>query len=172
MGPDRYLPFLPTIMAWVQQTLDYHASERRAVSSFNFTRLPHYFSEDLLNTARVVLTDRLPVPPLSALGLREFSAFESQPMTGITYKDTYFLEWNAAAFDESLHCHELVHIIQWQVLGPKDFLLLYASGLIEHGYLECPLEAMAFEHQQRFEAGEPSYSVEAQVREQSLALRT
>src|ERR1035437_8223995 len=29
--------------------------------------------------------DRLPVPPLSALGLPEFADFESQPARGITY---------------------------------------------------------------------------------------
>src|ERR1035437_7856042 len=43
MGSDRYLPFLPIIVNWIQQTLDAHAHERRAVSSFNFPRLPHYF---------------------------------------------------------------------------------------------------------------------------------
>ena len=142
MGSDRYLPFLPIILNWIQQTLDAHARERRAVASFNFPRLPHYFSEGLLNTASVVPSDRLPVPPLSALGLREFADFESHPARGITYLDTYFL-WRADATDESLHFHELVHIVQWQVLGPKDFLLLYAAGLAESGYLDCALEAMA-----------------------------
>jgi hypothetical protein len=165
LAPDRYLRFLPTILNWVQQTLAAHAGERRAVSSFGFRRLPHYFSEALLNTASVVLTDRLPVPPLSALGLTEFSDFEYRPMDGITYKDTYFLRASPAAIDESLHFHELVHVVQWQLLGPEDFLLLYASGLSERGYLECPLEAMAYEHQRRFEAGEPPYSVESEVRE-------
>src|ERR1035441_9925378 len=130
MGPDRYLPFLPIILNWIQQTLDAHAHERRAVSSFKFPRLPHYFSDGLLNTASVVPSDRLPVPPLSALGLREFADFESQPARGITYRDTYFL-WRADAKDESLHFHELVHVVQWQVLGPQDFLLLYAAGLSE-----------------------------------------
>ena len=51
MGSDRYLTFLPIILNWIQQTLDAHAHERRAVASFNFPRLPHYFSEGLLNTA-------------------------------------------------------------------------------------------------------------------------
>src|SRR5262249_53580734 len=171
-GPDRYLPFLPTILNWIQQTLDAHARERRVVSSFNFPRLPRYFSEKLLKTASVVPTDRLPVPPLSALGIREFADFENQPISGITYKETYFLERSAAATDESLHFHELVHIVQWQVLGPKDFLLLYAIGLSEHGYLRCPLEAMAFEHQRRFDAGEPPYSVEAEVHGETLLLMT
>ena len=102
MGSDRYLLFLPIILNWIQQTLDAHAHERRPVSSFKFSRLPRYFSEGLLNTASVVPSDRLPVPPLSALGLREFADFESQPIRGITYRDTYFL-WRADATDESLH---------------------------------------------------------------------
>src|ERR1019366_1331489 len=55
MGWDRYLPFLPIILNWIQQTLDAHAHERRPVSSFNFPRLPHYFSEGLLNKAFSVL---------------------------------------------------------------------------------------------------------------------
>jgi hypothetical protein len=123
-----------------------------------------------LNTASVVATGRPPVPPLSALGLLEFADFESQPARGITYRDTYFL-WRADATDESLHFHELVHVVQWQVLGPKDFLLLYAAGLAESGYHDCALEAMAYEHQRRFDAGDPPYSVEAEVREQTLALK-
>jgi len=172
MGPERYLPFLPTMLTWIQQTLDAHTNQRRAVSSFNFPRVPQYFSESLLNTASVVLTDRLPLPPLSALGLREFTDFENQPISGITYEKTYFLRWSTAAFEESLHFHELVHVIQWDVLGTRDFLLLYASGLSEHGYFDCPLEAMAYEHQRRFDAGEPPYSVEAEVRDQTLALKT
>ena len=170
MGSDRYLPFLPIILNWIQQTLDAHAHERRAVSSFKFPRLPHYFSEGLLNTASVVLCDRLPVPPLSALGLREFADFEGQPARGITYRDTYFL-WRADAKDESVHFHELVHVVQWQVLGPKDFLLLYAPGLVESGYRDCWLEAMAYEHQRRFDADDPPYSVEAEVREETLVLK-
>ena len=84
---------------------------------------------------------------------------------------TYFLQSDFAAFDESLHFHELVHVVQWDVLGPRNFLLLYATGLSEHVYRECPLEAMAYEHQRRFDAGEPPYSVEEAVREQTLALK-
>ena len=171
MGPDRYLPFLPFVLDWIQQTLETHAGERRAVLSFKFSRLAHYFSAGLLKTASVVTADRLPVPPLTALGLREFSDFENQPISGITYMDTYFLQ-RAAATDESLHFHELVHVIQWQVLGQKDFLSMYAAGLAEHGYRNCALESMAYDHQRRFDAGEPPYSVEEQVWRQTLALKT
>jgi hypothetical protein len=66
---------------------------------------------------------------------------------------------------------ELVHVVQWQVLGPKDFLLLYAAGLAESGYRDCAPEAMAYDHQRRFDAGDPPYSVEAEVWRQTLALK-
>ena len=169
MAQARYGPFLPRMLDWIQRTLDSHAATARPVASFGFERLPLYFSESLLNTAQVVVTDHLPVPPLSAMGLSDFANFEVQPMSGITYRETYFLVPNAAA-DESVHFHELVHVIQWQVLGARDFLLLYAAGLIEHDYESSPLEKMAYEHQARFDAGQGTYSVEAEVREQVLAM--
>ena len=102
------------------------------MASFRFRRLPRYFSPELLNTASVVITHPLPVPPLTAMGLTEFAAFERQPMGGITYLDTYFL-LPGGANDESLHFHELVHVIQWRVLGLENFLSLYAAGLAERG---------------------------------------
>lgn len=47
-------------------------------------------------------SERIVCRPLSALGLVEFASFETQPMGGITYQETYFLEPTAAT-DESLH---------------------------------------------------------------------
>ena len=169
MTSDRYAEFLPTMLDWIQRTLEAHANEKRSVASFGFPRLPRYFSAELLNSASVVITDRLPIPPLSTWGLSEFASFERQPMSAITFLDTYFIHPNAAA-DESVHFHELVHVIQWQALGPKNFLLLYAAGLAEYGYLESPLEKMAYAHQQRFDLSWPSYSVEEEVRQQTLGL--
>lgn len=162
---SRYEPFLPAMLDWIQRTLHTHAAQAQSVARFGFKRLPHYFSESVLNAARVVIIDKLPVPPLSAMGLQEFASFEAQPMGGITYQNTYFLE-RAAAIDESLHFHELVHVIQWQLLGPKDFLLRYAAGLAEHGYAASPLEAMAYGLQAKFDTGEPPFSVETEVRDQ------
>ena len=76
----------------------------------------------------------------------------------LRYRDTYFL-WRAVATDESLHFHELVHVVQC--------LLLYAAGLAESGYRDCALEAMAYDHQRRFDAGDPPYAVDLRIREVS-----
>lgn len=170
MTLSRYAAFVPTILNWIRLTLATRDGEKLSVASFTFKRLPRYFSSETLNSASVVITNHLPRPPFSLLGLTEFATFETQPMSAITYLDTYFLDPNVSN-DESVHFHELAHVVQWQVLGPNNFLLLYAAGLAEFGYLESPLEAMAYDHQRRFDAREPPYSVEEEVSKQTLVLK-
>ena len=34
---------------------------------------------------------------------------------------------------ESLCCHELVHVVQWDRLGVDRFLLAYGIGLVQSG---------------------------------------
>ena len=67
-----------------------------------------------------------------------------------------------------MHFHELVHVIQWQLLGSECFLALYADGLEKHGYRNSPLEVMAYDHEARFNSNALPYSVEAEVRKQIL----
>jgi len=165
---SRYLTLLPEIIRWIDSTLASYARDRRPVRSFGFRRLPRYFSEAMLATAGVVLVENVPTPPLSALGLNEFTTFEMQDPAGITYRDTYFLQAKYGDA-ESLHFHELIHVIQWRILGPERFLLLYAKGLARHGYAEAPLEKMAYVHQTRFDVEQSSYAVEAEVVQQTLA---
>jgi len=166
---DRYAVVLPTILAWIRQTLEAHSHLKRPVASFGFRRLPQYFSTAILNSASVVVVDPLPVPPLSELGLTEFPDLEMATKGGVTYRDTSILQ-PACARSESVHFHELVHVIQWAVLGPERFLLLYADGFDRFGYRLCPLEAMAYDQQRRFDAWEPPYPVEEEVRTQTMAL--
>jgi hypothetical protein len=66
--------------------------------------------------------------------------------------------------DESLHFHELVHIVQWQLLGPEQFILSYALALAEFGYSRNPFEEIAYELQDRFARHEPPFPVEAAVK--------
>jgi hypothetical protein len=130
--------------------------------------LPLFYSGDLLTQAKVVLVDKCPVPPLSSFGLGQFADFENMTASGITYLDTYFVLWHEAE-RESLHFHELVHVVQWQVLGPERFLALYADGLEKHGYRNSPLEVMAYDHEARFDKQATPYSVEAEARQQLMS---
>jgi hypothetical protein len=64
---------------------------------------------------------------------------------------------------ESLHFHELVHVVQWRILGPERFLWAYADGLERFGYRNSPLEVVAYDLQERFDAGVKPFDVEAEV---------
>ncbi len=47
---------------------------------------------------------------------------------GITYLDTLSVKRELAE-QEPLHFHELIHVVQWRLLGPERFLAAYADGL-------------------------------------------
>jgi len=147
-------------MDWIQGPLAERESAARPVASLGFSRLPDYYSQAILTAARVVLVPKVPMPPLSAMGLGQFSDFEHMDANGITYLDTYFVRADHV-YDESLHFHELVHVIQWRMLGPEKFLALYADGLERFGYRNSPLEVMAYDFQDRFEREAKPFSVEA-----------
>lgn len=151
--PDNISAKLPLVVSWVSETLRAHHSQARPVASCGFTRLARYFGPQLLAQAKVVAVDAPPTPPLTRLGLPQFAAFEQMAPLGITYLDTFFIRTSEER-NESLHFHELIHVVQWRLLGPEGFLLAYASGLVEAGYRDSPLEVMAYNAQARFEAGE------------------
>ena len=63
---------------------------------------------------------------------------------GITYKNTYFIK-KGNENNLTLHFHELVHVLQWQHLGAKDFISRYIKEILQYGYKDAPLEKMAFQ---------------------------
>jgi hypothetical protein len=111
-----------------------------------------------LATARLGLR----MPPLSALGLSRFAQFERGDFDGITYIDTFFLKRHRVA-DERLHFHELIHVIQWRLLGPASFLAAYADGLDRFGYRESPLEMMAYNAEASFSQSPEIFDAEKLV---------
>jgi hypothetical protein len=170
MNPQALLEKLPLVRNWIDRTLAAHSQKARPVASYRFPRLGAFYSNQLLNAARVIEVERVPVPPLTSFGLTGFEEFERGNYTGVTFLDSYFVQLNEAS-KESLHFHELVHVVQWQHLGPERFLMAYASGFFQGGgYRANPLEEMAYSLQDHFEkAGQPM-DVEATVRRQLDAL--
>ena len=122
------------------------------MNRMDYPRLGKVFPPELLNRAKVrVVRGTVPFPPLSHMGLPEFARFEAMPISGITYKDTFFV--NHRRQTESLYFHEIVHVVQWDRLGVDHFLLAYGVGLMQFGYKNSPLEAMAYALQDGFDQG-------------------
>ena len=164
MTPQEFQAVYPHFMAWVVDVLNAHAGRAQPVAAKGFARLPLYFSRQRLASAKFVVVDRVPMPPLTALGLSQFAEFEHADNSGVTYLDTYFVKRNRAD-DEGLHFHELIHVIQWNLLGPERFLGTYAAGLEKFGYRNSPLEAMAFEAEESFASATKAFDAELLVAE-------
>ena len=69
MTEQQFRAVYPLISGWIRQTLAEHASAARPVASLGFKRLPHYYDEPMLTSTKVVFVPKVPVPPLSAMGL-------------------------------------------------------------------------------------------------------
>jgi hypothetical protein len=155
---------LPEVIAWIERTLARHAAHARPVASLGFPRLNGYYSAALLTSAHVIPVANVPAPPLSSMGLTGFDEFEFLEAAGITYFSSFFVRHDSQ-HDESLHFHELVHVVQWQHLGPERFILAYALGhLVSGGYTTNPLEKMAYGLQARFDHREPPFDAECLIR--------
>ena len=142
---------LPGVRQWIDDFLGRHADQARTVHSLGFKRLALFFPKELLELTKVVELSRVPFPPVERFGLPEFARMQQMPFDGITFKDTFFLKQDQSS--ESLHFHELVHVVQWARLGVEHFLLAYGLGLIQRGYEQSPLEQMAYTLQRSFENG-------------------
>ena len=162
MSPEEFAKFYPPLLNWIRTTLTANAHLAQTVGSRRFSRLPLYFTEKTLASTKVVLADPLPMPPLSAMGLARFAAFECGNFDGVTYIDTFFLK-PSQSNNENTHFHELVHVIQWRLLGPDRFLFSYANCLERFGYRQSPLEAMAYDAEAAFASSTAIFNVEKMV---------
>jgi hypothetical protein len=162
MRPEHFDVLFPHFMAWIRQTLSSYEQQAQTVASQAFPRLPRYFSKELLSAAKFVVVERVPMPPLTALGLSEFAKFERADNSGVTYLDTFFVRRDHAR-DERLHFHELIHVVQWRCLGPRRFLATYAAGLEAFGYRDSPLEVMAYDAEASFARADKVFDAERLV---------
>jgi hypothetical protein len=164
MSPEDFEKYYPLLHSWIDSTLASHAVRAQTVASRSFARLPLYFSAQTLSSAKIVLVDQLPIPPLSSMGLTRFAEFERGNFGGITYLNTFFLKRDQSK-NETIHFHELIHVLQWNILGSKEFLRSYADGLERFGYRASPLEVMAYGAEAAFVASADRFDAERLVAE-------
>lgn len=164
----RFRVALPKVREWINQYMAAHVDLARPVSSLGFERLATCYPGGLLDSAKVVWVDRVQFPPVDKFGLPEFSGMLQMPFDGITFKDTFFLRKGLQS--ESIHFHEMVHVVQWAKLGVDNFLLAYGLGLAQSGYEQSPLEAMAYTLQHQFDSGVALQDLQKVIEEQTDAI--
>ena len=156
--------------SWIRDLHAAHAPRAQPVSYLGFARLAEVWPRELLEEARAVSVERVPYPPVSELGLPELAPMAQARWSGITFGHMYFVDQDDTT--EATHFHELCHVVQWRALGVRDFLMTYVLGLLERGYRESPLEAIAYRLQAEFEAGLPRRDLVNVVAAHARATRT
>lgn len=171
MEARALLDALPKVREWIQEYVRSHESDAIHLDSLPFPRLKQCFSQETFRSASRVLTDQPQNPPLSDYGLDQFAAFEEMSIAAVTYGNCFFVR-RSRSHDESLHFHEMVHVVQWNELGADRFLLVYGVSLLQFGYHASPLETMARKAQAQFEAGSVTTDVEKRIRRETREIES
>jgi len=133
------------IESWIDETIEGHLNNR--VSCECFAKVFNgFYPIDFLSRSYYVVVEQIPKPDFPELHQVGLGGFIDMPVDGITYKDTYFIKKDCEE-DLELHFHELVHVLQWQILGASNFISRYITEIQQYGYDDSPLEKMAYELQ-------------------------
>jgi len=141
----------------------------QALSDNQLSEFARYFDRNLLTKVRIVTVPALENPAFLEQ-YRPIFAQSSAPvldfsrMLGITFVDTVLIVEDAIRNNlNSLIFHELVHVVQYDIVGLDKFIELFIIGWVNQGfnYAAIPLEMDAYELQYRYE-GDPDSSFDVQ----------
>jgi hypothetical protein len=165
--PRRIRPLFPTVSWLTARYIAYHrrrlAPQAISIPQDARASLQKHFPPAVLTDTRIVQAT-MPEPilyPLVGLfgikGLLEMSSIGAITLVDVVaYPDE---------LDRDTLFHELVHVVQYRVLGLRRFARLYVKGFLEgRGYEGIPLERQAYELAARFDRHpEEIFSVEEDV---------
>lgn len=161
--PRDILQAYDRLLSWVDGVLDAHREQARPVMDLSFPRLPGHYATEILQSTSVVVLEQCPSIPLSEFGLRPDDMPPADQVAGFALRDIYFVT-PRSEHHESTHFHELVHVVQWRLLGDECFFHLYGAGLIAEGYRSSPLERIAYDLQSRFDEIDTDFDAADEVR--------
>lgn len=171
--PRTVKPLVPLISWMTAGYIGYHrkrlVGKSSPISENVRAHLRGFFSDAMLARTRIIqaaMPEPIVYPLVKVLGIK--GLLEMSSIGAITLIDVI-------AYPEQLGFstlfHELVHVVQYQVLGLKRFAELYVKGFLNGGgYYGIPLEKQAYELGARFDA-EPGkvFLVEQEVVRRSAA---
>ena len=127
------LRILPQYHAWANALLSKHKANFQSIASAGFSRLPQFLSRKPSSPPALLSSMSLPQIPWASWGLPTTPQGLDVRLKSVTMGQTYFL-LREVAYDESLHCRELVHVVQQQrMLGPDLFPVLFRPGGDQEG---------------------------------------
>jgi hypothetical protein len=151
---------------WIINQRDFHFPVSQQLSKQDRKSLESYFDPEILASARTRLVAFIENPQFYSdiikFGISNLMDFTQ--MAGITFVDCILIS-NKFTHDQrswtSLLFHEMVHVVQYRLLGAKHFTELYVIGWAQNGfeYARIPLEMQAYNLQKEFDEGKGRFAV-------------
>ena len=144
---------------WAESQRDRYRSTGRKLEDNEKDEFKRFFGPETLDKIRIKMVPIIENPDfystLNKKGIPE--PMDLTTAAGITYIDTVLIseryltnqsQWLPLIF------HELVHIVQYEVLGVQKFMEQYVFGWANHGfsYASIPLENDAFDLAAKYES--------------------
>ena len=157
---------------WISQQRTVFRPLGHPLSDGALATFSNFFPPDLLQKVRLVTVPAIDNPPFleqlrPALAQASVPVLDFSSMAAITFVDTILLVESAAKGRlDSLMFHELIHVVQYDILGLDKFVELFIIGWINQGfnYAAIPLEMDAYELQYQYEsAPDLSFDVQDEV---------
>ena len=158
------MDILTAIEQWIDEVNHKYKYKRVCCTQFA-AQFAGFYPTEFLENAFYVVIDEIPKPDFAALRAMGLGDFIDMKVSGITYKNTYYL-LPTSVDNLRVHFHELVHVLQWQNLGALAFISRYMNEVKHFGYHNAPLEIMAYSLDTHFinsgeEINVPEYVLDA-----------
>ncbi len=157
MNEEYYLQFIEKAIEWIISQRDKYRPAARPWSSEELQEMAHFFPIAFLSNVKITEVPIIENPSFySEVESEEIPhLIDFSKMQAITFVDTILIsqkhypkahEWLPLIF------HELVHVVQYQLLGIDVFIEQYIKGFIgnDFRYENIPLESNAYELQKRY----------------------
>ena len=150
--------FIQEGTAWIRQLRNDHRPRGRPLSTDEWTALAAYFSPQILEKTRLDFVLRIENPPFYQQ--LSFTPIDFTQMWGLTVDDTVLIIESHTS-DLPLLFHELVHVVQYDMLGVDEFINQYVTGwaINERVYTQIPAEKEAYAMQAQFEGRATPFQV-------------
>lgn len=143
---------------WLYQQRGIHLPRARPLSDGERSRLGRYFERRILDLTHVASVDQISNPEFyDELTKREIPIpMDLTSAVGFTLIDCVLLRKGFESI--STLFHEMVHVVQADLLGIRTLIELYLADLARSGYLNVLFERQAYDLTAKFTRGE-SFSV-------------
>lgn len=170
--PERVSYLVENSTEWIRSQRVHHAALSLPLPDTTRQALRGYFEPETLDRARFRRVPGIDNPAFYAEFERvgEAIPLDFSSWAAITFGDVILVNESLVPTPppHSVVFHEMVHLVQYDVLGIEEFSKRYVRrlALTRFEYMRIPLETEAFDLQERFErsAGEV-FSAEALIRE-------